>query len=196
MEGVRLLVTAGSARTGSLNTKLATTAAAVAREQGAQVTQVDLRALALPLYDADVEAQGMPEGALELRRLFAAHDALLVASPEYNSFVPPLLVNALDWTSRVKAEGELPSGMAAMNGTVAGMLSASPGALGGLRSLMALRGFLSMSLAMFVVPATLSVPRAHEAFDPQGRLVDPGQQASLEALVRTTLQTAEALRGR
>ena len=118
---------AGSARVGSLNRKLAACAAAVARSRSAHVTEVDLRALELPLYDGDIEAVGQPAGALELRRLFASHDAVLLAAPEYNSFVTPLLVNAFDWASRPKAGDGLPDGLAAMRGTVAGLMSASPG---------------------------------------------------------------------
>lgn len=196
MTAVRVMVLSGSARSGSLNLKLATQAAAVARASGAEVTDVDLRALALPVYDADLQAAGMPEGARELRRLFANHDALIIAAPEYNAFPTPLLVNALDWASRPVAEAGLPSGLAAMNGTVVGLLSASPGAVGGMRGLIPLRSFLSMSLAMLVVPPTHSLSRAHEAFDADGRLVDAAQQAALAKVVGAVLDTAAALKAR
>lgn len=206
----RVLVMSGSSRTGSYNRKLAALAAQAARVQGAEVTEVDLRALALPVYDGDLEAQGpLPTGALELRRLFAAHEAVLIAAPEYNAFVTPLLVNALDWTSRVPAEGDgspssegtqaglgaarrLPAGLAAMNGTVAGLLSASPGALGGLRGLIFLRAFLSASLGMLVVPETQSVGQAHQAFDAAGALHDARQQAGVERVVAAVLRAARA----
>ena len=205
----RVLVMSGSSRTGSFNRKLAAVAAQAARTQGAEVTEVDLRALALPVYDGDLEAQGpLPPGALELRRLFATHEAVLIAATEYNSFVTPLLVNALDWTSRVPAEeadspssegiragleaARLPAGLAAMNGTVAGLLSASPGALGGLRGLIFLRAFLSASLGMLVVPETQSVGQAHQAFDEAGALRDGKQQAGVERVVAAVLRAARA----
>ncbi|HSN31455.1 MAG TPA: NAD(P)H-dependent oxidoreductase [Ideonella sp.] len=195
LPAVRVLVVSGSQRTGSHNLKLAALAAAVARTQGAAVTEVDLRALALPLYDADLEARhGQPAGALELRRLFATHDALLVAAPEYNGFVTPLLVNALDWASRPKAEGEWPDGLAAMNGTAVGLMSASPGQFGGVRGLIALRSLVSLTLAMHVVPPTLSVARAAEAFDAAGQLKDERHREGLERVVATTLRTAAGLR--
>jgi chromate reductase len=194
METVRLLAISGSARSGSLNLRLVGAAASVATSLGAEVTPVDLRALSLPLYDGDVEAAGMPAGALELRRLFATHDAVILSAPEYNGFVTPLLVNALDWTSRVKADGELPAGLAALGSTVAGLVSAAPGALGGVRGVIALRSFLATGLGMHVVPATLSVGKANEAFAADGRLGDERQQQSLERVVRTTLETAAALR--
>jgi NAD(P)H-dependent FMN reductase len=191
---VRAMVISGSERAGSFNRRLARLAAAAAREQGAQVSEVDLRALALPLFDADLEARaGQPAGALELRRLFATHEALVIAAPEYNGFVTPLLVNALDWASRPKAGDGLPDGLAAINGTVVGLMSASPGVWGGVRGLIALRQFCSLTLAMQVVPPSLSVPRANEAFDDAGRLVDARQQQALERVVRTTLRTAAAL---
>ena len=211
----RVLVMPGSSRTGSFNRKLAAVAAQAARAQGAEVTEVDLRALALPVYDGDLEAQGaLPPGALELRRLFATHEAVLIAAPEYNAFVTPLLVNALDWTSRIPAEEDdgpspegmpaglgaarrsarslLPAGLAAMNGTVAGLLSASPGALGGLRGLIFLRAFLSASLGMLVVPETQSVGQAHQAFDEAGALRDAKQQAGVERVVAAVLRAARA----
>lgn len=191
---VRVIVTAGSARRGSYNTALAKVAAGLARAEGAEVTEVDLRALALPVYDGDIEAAGLPAGALELRRLFAGHDAFIVAAPEYNAFVTPLLVNALDWASRVPASDGLPSGLQAMGGTVAGMLSASPGAFGGARALLFLRSFLSTSLAMLVVPETQAVGQAMAAFDDQGALKDAKLQQGVQRVVRSVLKTAAALK--
>jgi chromate reductase, NAD(P)H dehydrogenase (quinone) len=192
MTTVRLLVTSGSARKGSFNLKLARVAAQIAREQGAAVTELDLRALALPLYDGDIEAAGMPAGALELRRLFAAHDALLVATPEYNANLTPLLLNAFDWASRPKAEGGLPSGLDALGGTVAGLVSASPGRLGGLRSVLNARAFLS-GLGLLVVPQNQSIPLAHQAFDEQGGLKDASQHSGVVRVVNEVLRTAAAL---
>jgi chromate reductase len=190
---VRLMVWSGSARSGSFNRKLAAQAASHARARGAAVTEVDLRALALPIYDGDIEAQGQPAGALELRRLFATHEALVIAAPEYNGFVTPLLVNTLDWASRPKAGEGLPDGLTAMQGTVVGLMSASPGAYGGMRGLIALRGFASLTLAMLVVSPSLSVPRAQQAFGEDGRLADASQQQGLERVVNAVLKTAAAL---
>ena len=187
---VKLIVTAGSARAGSYNATLARVAAQVARSAGAEVTELDLRGLALPVYDGDVEAAGMPAGARELRRLFATHDAFIVAAPEYNAFVTPLLVNAMDWASRPAAEGDLPAGIPAMNGTVAGMLSASPGAFGGARALLFLRHFLSTALGMLVVPETASIGQAHQAFDETGALKEAKQMQAVERVVRSVLKQA------
>lgn len=187
----RVLVMSGSVRTGSFNTRLAQAAARSVRDAGAEATVVDLRALDLPLYDGDLEAaHGVPAGARALRDLFAAHPALLLASPEYNAFVPPLVINTLAWVSRVPAEGAAPSGREAMAGTVAGVMSASPGALGGLRALVHLRTALAVSASMLVVPETVSVGGAAQAFDDEGRLLDARLQAQLQALVRAVLHAA------
>lgn len=194
MGAVRVLVISGSSRPGSFNRRLADVAAGLAVAAGVEVTQTDLRALVLPLYDAEIEAAGLPAGALELRRLFATHDALIVASPEYNGFPTPLLINALDWTSRVPAAGDLPSGLAAMGGTVAGVVSASPGALGGLRSLMFVRQYLQLALGMLVVPEQFALVQASKAFDEQGRLIDAKQQQSVQRVVDAVLRTAGALK--
>ncbi len=186
----RVLVTSGSERRGSFNRKLANIVAAIAREHGAEVTDLDLRALALPLYDGDIEAAGVPAGALELRDLFAAHDAVLIAAPEYNGFVTPLLVNSFAWLSRVKEGDGKPSGLAAAGGKVAGLLSASPGYYGGARGLMSLRTFLSTVLGLLVVPPTQSIPSANAAFGADGRLVDAKQQAGVERVVKAVLNLA------
>ena len=193
-ERLHVMVMSGSARVGSFNRKLAALAASAARARGAQVTDVDLRALALPIYDGDLEAEAQPAGAFELRRLFATHTALIIAAPEYNGFPTPLLVNALDWATRPKAGEGLPSGLAAVNGTVLGLMSASPTAYGGVRGLIALRSFAALTLGMLVVPPTLSVPKADAAFDADGRLVEAQHGQSLERVVAAVLKTASALR--
>lgn len=187
---IQLLVTSGSSRTGSLNRRLAQVVAKSARAAGAEVTELDLAALALPLYNGDIEAAAMPDGARELRRLFAGHDGFIVAAPEYNGFVTPLLINSLDWASRPAADGDLPAGLAAMNGKAAGMVSASPGALGGMRGLLFLRSFLATVLGMMVVPETASIGQAHQAFDDGGALKDVKQQQAVERVVRSVLAQA------
>ena len=194
MPEVRVLVVAGSSRPASFNRRLADVAAAMARQAGASVTSVDLRVLALPVYDAEIEAAGLPPGALELRRLFASHDAVIVASPEYNGFPTPLLINALDWTSRVPAADGLPAGLAATAGKVCGVISASPGALGGLRSLLFVRQFLSLAIGMLVVPEQFALPLAGKAFDAQGQFIDAKQQAAVQRVADAVLRTATALK--
>ncbi|MEW6254242.1 MAG: NAD(P)H-dependent oxidoreductase, partial [Planctomycetota bacterium] len=97
----KILAFAGSLRRDSWNRKLIQVAAEAARVAGAEVTLIDLADYPLPLMDEDLEARdGLPTNAQRLKALFKAHDALLIASPEYNSSLPPLLKNTLDWVSR------------------------------------------------------------------------------------------------
>lgn len=187
----RLLLMAGSARDGALSVKLRDAAAALAVAAGAEVQTVDLRALALPLYDGDLEAaHGAPAGARALRDALATADAVLVVTPEYNGFPTPLLLNAWDWLSRVPAEDGQPAGLAAVAGKPLGLLASSPGPLGGLRSLALVRQFLGGTFQMLVVPAQLAVGRAHEAFDEQVALKDARQQASVAQVVQSILTLA------
>lgn len=188
---LRVLVLPGSARTGSFNGKLAQAAATLLREQGAEADVIDLRALALPVYDADLEAaDGVPAGAKTLVEAFAAHDAVVVVSPEYNAFPPPLLINAIDWATR------LPEHKAALAAKPTALLSASPGALGGLRSLLVLRNFLSINPGMLVIPQQLAVGGAGQAFDAGGALADAKQQQALQAVLQALLQLTRAVSGR
>ncbi len=175
------MIVSGSSRPGSFNGKLAAVAQQLAQQAGAQVTRLDLRALALPIYDAEVEAAGMPAGAIALRDALASHDALIVATPEYNAFPTPLLINAFDWASRTAASAQQPAGLAAMAGKPVGVMSASPGPFGGLRSLMATRQFLQTTLGMLVVPEQFALSQAMNAFDDAGGLRDEKHQQAVES---------------
>lgn len=176
----RLLAFAGSTREASLNKQLLRAAVAMAEGAGAVVTTVDLRELAMPLYDGDLEtSSGLPEGAKRLKTLMVSHQGFLIAAPEYNSSITGVLKNAIDWASRA-APGEAP--LAAFREKTAALLSASPGALGGLRGLVHLRAILS-SLDVLVIPEQFALGKAHEAFDGTGALKDPKQAASVKRVV-------------
>jgi chromate reductase len=186
----RLLAISGSARKGSLNRQLVEVAAAKARASGAEVTVVDLGELALPVFDADLlAAQGFPAGALRLRALFAQHDGLLLASPEYNALPTPLFINAFDWLSVVPAADDLPSGKDVTAGKPVGLMAASPGALGGIRALPIVRTFLSTNFAMVVVPEQLALPAADHQLGEAG-LNKPDQDQMLGKLVASVIQQA------
>lgn len=186
----RTLVIPGSNREASLNRRLAKAAARAASAAGAEVTFADLRDYALPLYDGDLEArEGLPANALRLKSLIAAHDALIIAAPEYNASIPPLLKNAIDWASR---PGGDPLPVNPFAGRFALLLSASPGALGGLRGLAHLRAVLE-TLGTWLLPETLTVGAAHEAFNGAGEL-DPARARNLDRLVRSLI-AASTTRG-
>lgn len=166
----KILAFAGSTRTGSFNKKLIRIATDAARSAGAEVTLIDLRDYPLPLFDGDLEdSQGLPENAKKLKDLFNTHDALLISAPEYNSSITGVLKNTLDWVSREATDDEPP--LRDFTGKVATLLSASPGALGGLRGLVHLRAMLG-NIGVIVLPDQVSVPKAHEAFDDAGQLKD------------------------
>jgi chromate reductase len=175
----KILAFAGSAREGSFNKRLLPIAVAGARDAGADVTIVDLREFPLPIYDGDCEAaQGLPENALRLKQLFVEHRGLLIAAPEYNSSITPLLKNTIDWVSR-QAAGEGP--LASIAGHTAALISASPGALGGLRGLRHVREILG-NIQVLVLPDQVAVPKANEAFNNDGSLKDAKQQAAVAAV--------------
>jgi chromate reductase len=187
----RLLVIAGSARQGSLNRQLADLAGAKARALGAETTDVDLRALDLPVYDDDwAAAHGKPAGALKLRELFAQADGLLLVNPEYNALPTPLFINAFDWLSTVQAQDGLPGGTGATAGKPVGLLAASPGALGGIRALPIVRTFLSTNFAMLVVPEQLALPVAHEQLGGE-QLKKPELDAVLDKVVASVVRQAQ-----
>jgi NAD(P)H-dependent FMN reductase len=192
---VKLLAIAGSARDGSHNAQLLALAARKAEALGAQVTHVNLRDLALPVFDEDhVAAHGHPTGAFELRKLFAEHDGLLLASPEYNALPTPLFINAFDWLSTVPAADGLAGGTGTTAGKPVGLLAASPGALGGLRALPIVRTYLSTNFAMVVVPEQLGLPGADKAFDAKGALTKPELDAVLDKVVASVVRQAGWLR--
>ncbi len=195
MQGTRLLVIPGSARTGSLNRRLAAAAAAMALKAGATVDEIDLRSLQLPVYDGDIEAaSGVPEGAVRLLEAIGAADAVLVVTPEYNGFPTPLVINAFDWLSRVSAQGTRPGGLAATANKPVGLLAASPGPLGGLRSMNYLRQYLQMAFAMIVVPQQFALSRANEAFDEHGAIKDEKAVRAVDGVLVALGSLAGALR--
>jgi len=183
---MKTLAFAGSLRSGSFNRKLVALAAEALRGQS-DVDLLDLREVAMPPYDGDIEAQdGLPDGARLFKQRIAAADALLICSPEYNASIPGTLKNVIDWASR--GDGN------PFKGKVAQLMGASPGAYGAVRSALALRQVLC-ALAVFVLPMTVQIGRAAEAFDPADRLVDPKSRAQVERACAELVRTTRLLKG-
>lgn len=175
----RILAISGSTRSASFNSALVKIALEGARVAGAQATYLELRELPLPLYDGDLEArEGLPPNGRKLKDVFLAHDGLLIASPEYNSSFSGVLKNAIDWVSRPVA-GQ--PALECFQNKVAGLLSASPGKLGGLRGLVHLRAVLG-NIGVIVLPDQIAIPQAHEAFDPASGLKDAKLHQQVEQL--------------
>ena len=189
----QLLVFAGSTRAGSWNRKLARVAADLARAAGAGVTHIELADFELPLYNADLEARGTPEAAIRLKELFHAHPGWIICSPEYNGSYTGLLKNTIDWVSSpVKGHPDWSSGTRPFEGKVVGLLSASPGALGGLRSQSHLAPLLT-NLECWLAPKAFALGQAGSAFDDQGALVQETQRERVRAVVDQVLWAAQRL---
>lgn len=181
MRQPRILAFAGSARQQSYNKQLIRVAADMIEQAGGLATLIDLADYPLPLYDGDLEAEtGIPDKAMALKQMFLEHQGLLLACPEYNSSMTPLLKNTLDWVSR-QAEGEGP--LACYKGKVVGLLSTSPGRLGGLRGLVHVRAILG-NIGCLVIPTQQAIPNAGDTFDASGALHDQQQRASVERVCR------------
>ena len=189
---LQVLILPGSARRESFNRKLAAVAAAQVREAGANADLVDPADFRLPLFDQDLEeAEGMPAPAKALKEKFLASDAILFVSPEYNSSITPLLKNIIDWVSRTESDDE--PDLAAYRGKVAGLLSASPGALGGGRALVHLRSILG-NIGVVVTPTQFSLGSASSKFNEDGSLKDDRDAKKVANVVKSLVEIAAKLK--
>lgn len=177
----KLLAFAGSARAESFNKQLVKIAVEGAKSVGAEVTYVDLKDYPMPLYNQNLEEkEGLPETVLQFKALMKSHQGFLIACPEYNSSITPLLKNTLDWASRSEA-GEEPMSLSCFRGKVAAIMAASPGGLGGLRGLVHVRSILE-SIGVIVIPDQKAIPSAYQTFDEMGHLRDEKQQIAIASL--------------
>jgi NAD(P)H-dependent FMN reductase len=189
MSALKILVIPGSLRTGSLNAKLAAAAAHAFAKAGADVTRISLDDFPLPLYDADLQSKsGVPKNALNLKRMIGAHHGVLIVTPEYNSSVPPLVKNTIDWVTRVQDVQET-RGQVFRERAFA-IAAASESRLGGSRALAALRLVLTACHAT-VIPNQLALSFAAEAYDDMDRLKHPADIEALGALVRQLIDVSQ-----
>jgi len=188
----RILVFAGSVRSGAFSAKTADVAQKTLALHGAEVTRVSLIDYPLPLVDQDLEAEkGIPENAMKLGTLIAAHDGLLIASPEYNGSIPPLLKNTIDWVSRIRRDTD-GNRFAPFSGKIAGLCSSSDGNFAGIRGLYHLRAVL-MNCQVEVITPQCSVPRAGDAFDSDGNFKEERVQKMMERVCTTLIERARLL---
>lgn len=188
----RILAFAGSLRAGSFNKHLIRIGADAAREAGAEVTLIDLFDFSLPVLNQDDEdALGLPANAKKLKELFISHDGFLISAPEYNSSITGVLKNVIDWVSRAESANEPP--LIAYTGKTAALMSASPGALGGLRGLVHVRAILG-NIGVFVVPGQVCIPTADKFFSADGTLNDLLKTEAIHALARNLVEVTRKLR--
>jgi chromate reductase len=186
----KILVFAGSIRTGSLNARLAARAVKEFLQAGCEVTWISLIDYPLPLYDGDLDAKsGPPENALKLKRLMMSHQGIFIVTPEHNASIPPLLKNALDWISRVRERNEPP--LAAYHNRAFALSAASDRSTGGVYALLALRQMLEIGCGAMVIPEQIAIPHAREAFDEVDDLKDERTKALLLQVVHRLIETAQ-----
>jgi chromate reductase len=191
MSALKILVIPGSLRTGSHNARLAAAAAHELALAGVEVTRISLGDFPLPIYDGDLQTKsGVPKHAINLKRMIGAHHGVLIVTPEYNSSVPPLVKNTIDWVSRVQDAHEI-RGQVFRERAFA-IAAASENRLGGTRSLAALRLILSACRAM-VIPNQLALSFANEAYDDMDRLKHPADIEALKALVRQLIELSQRM---
>ncbi|UCI08079.1 NADPH-dependent FMN reductase [Mesorhizobium sp. B1-1-8] len=187
----KILVFAGSVRTGAFSGRTADVAQRELARQGAEVTRISLGDYPLPIMDEDLEKEeGVPENAVNLGRLIAAHDGLLIATPEYNGSIPPLLKNAIDWVSRLRRDGS--RSFRPLYGKPVGLCSSSEGKFAGIRCINHLRAVL-VRCQMEVITPECSVSGAAEAFAEDGQFRDERLHQSMERLCRILIETSRML---
>jgi len=192
MTSPKILVMAGSLRTGSSNARLAALVAKELALADADVTRISFADYPLPIFDADFMADsGLPPEALKLRSMLTAHQGVFIASPEYSASVSPLIKNAIDWLSRARDKNE--ANYAAFKGRVFALGSASPGSGGGVRGLMALRQVLELGCGALVLPEQISVGRSAQAFDEMDNLKDEAVAATLKTAARRLVEMASLM---
>ena len=193
MPYMKLLVFAGSTRQHSFNRRLARVAADLARNAGADTTLLELSDFDIPMYNADLEARGTPADVVRLKQLLWEHPAWVICSPEYNGSYTALLKNTIDWASSpVKGDPVWQDGTRSFRGKVVGMLSASNGALGGLRSQSHLAPLL-INLECWLAPRAFALGQAANAFDEHGALVQEAHRQRVQGVVEQVLWAASRL---
>lgn len=190
----KILVFAGSVRSGSFNGQLAQAAMKQLAESGAEVTHISLADYPLPIFDEDLKNdKGLPEEVVKLARMFQAHDGAFIACPEYNSSITPILKNVLDWVSVAKLDGNVP--IKPYQGLVVALGSASQGALGGVRGLYHVRSVL-MNVGAQIVSEQCAISGAKQAFGDDGMPIDERQRNLLNNACRSLLEQVTEGRGR
>lgn len=192
MAAPKILVFAGSVRTGSINEKVVVAMSAALTGAGAEVSRISLKDYELPLYNGDLQAaSGVPDNAKKLAELFFEHQGVFIASPEYNSSFSPLLKNTLDWMSRYNVDGRPP--LPAFKSRVFALGAASNGVMGGYRGMSHLRAMMELGLGALVLPEMVAVANAPTAFAPDGALADEKTRGLMKGVAERLVEVAGRL---
>jgi len=187
----KILIFAGSIRSGSYSQKLANAYAAELVNHECDFTRITLSDYDLPIIlETPASEKEIPDNAVKLAKLLVAHDAVLIVTPEYNGSLPPLLKNAIDWISVAKDEGGKP--LSPYRGKVCAIASSSPGMMGGIAALGHLREIL-VRLGMLVISEQLAVGGAASAFDDKERLTNERSASFLTGACRSLVEKATLL---
>jgi len=166
---IEILAFAGSLKNGSYNKAVLL----AAKELSASFLNIQLFDLnGIPLYNADVEAEGDPERVSEFKNAINKADGVLIATPEYNHGVAAVTKNAVDWASR-------PPRKAPLNNKPVGILGASPGMTGSARGQSQLRQAFEFTNSYCMPQPELLIARVHQKFDKEGYLTDETTQKYL-----------------
>ncbi|MBU1304089.1 MAG: NAD(P)H-dependent oxidoreductase [Alphaproteobacteria bacterium] len=168
------LTLSGSIRKGSVNTMLQKHMGVKLAEAGMSVNAIDLADFPMPIFNEDLEPDGVPEAAVRLAELWRSHDIVFIASPEYNGGLTPLLVNAVTWVSRQRPSP--------FRHAIFGIGGVSSGKYGTIWGLSHLRESLT-KMGALVVPTLLGIGPADQAFDSTGDLVEPAITRKVEQMV-------------
>ncbi len=185
MNKLKVLMISGSLRKDSYNRKALQIAKKFTTEFGVEVEEVDLKALNLPIYDQDIQDQGLPESVKKFKQIIEGSDVIFIASPEYNYSVPGGLKNALDWASR---EGN------SFTGKVGAIFGASSGPYGTLRSQPHLRQIMTSLNVLLLPQPQVMIGNAPEIFDTEGNLTNQKNLDQLKNLIQKTLELAQKLK--
>jgi NAD(P)H-dependent FMN reductase len=157
------------------------------------VTHVELGDFDVPMYNADLEARGTPADVMRLKQLMYEHAGWIVCTPEYNASYPALVKNTFDWVSSpVKTDPVWKDDFRSSRGKVVGVLSASPGALGGIRSQSHFIPLL-FNLKCWVCPTVFALSKAGDAFDAQGELIDAGSKKRVQGVIDEVIWATQRL---
>lgn len=189
----KVLAFSGSLREHAFTKRVVKTAMQGAMNAGAHVDFIDLRDYPMPIYNGDLhEREGFDETALKFQKLLCEYNGFLIASPEYNASLPAALKNAIDWASRASDEFKMGE---VFKGKVAAIMTASPGAFGGIRCLAHMRSILSV-LGVNVLPSEIAVAKVHEMFDGNGdAMTNDTMKYLLENMGASLVDTLRKLHG-